>query len=315
MCARKYISFYYLGFSFFMLLCIGTAYSQQDPQITQNMFDKFLYNPGVVGSQPSINVGLLHRSQWVGVDGAPSTQNLTVESRIEALHGGIGLNVINDELGPLSTKTATLSYAYQLMLDEKNQLGFGFSFGMMQIGFNEEWVTPDNTPDSSLPPVGSSATVPDIGLGVYFTSENYYLGLSATHVIPFEADFDGVATFNPARHYYVSAGYDYDLNEDFSIRPSYYMKTDGVVFQMDFNCNAFYKQKHWAGFSYRIEDAFAFLVGFEISKNLTLGYAYDVVTSKLASETTGGHEMMLRYSFDLDIIGKPDTRYKNIRFL
>jgi len=93
------------------------------------------------------------------------------------------------------------------------------------------------------------------------------------------------------------------------------MKTDGVVFQMDFNCNAFYKQKHWAGFSYRIEDAFAFLVGFEMSKNLTLGYAYDVVTSKLASETTGGHEMMLRYSFDLDIIGKPDTRYKNIRFL
>ena len=113
MCARKYTSFYYLGFSFFMLFCIGTAYSQQDPQITQNMFDKFLYNPGVVGSQPSINVGLLHRSQWVGVDGAPTTQNLTVESRIEALHGGIGLNVINDELGPLSTKTATLSYAYR----------------------------------------------------------------------------------------------------------------------------------------------------------------------------------------------------------
>ena len=178
-----------------------------------------------------------------------------------------------------------------------------------------EWITPDNTPDSSLPPVGSSATVPDIGLGLYFTSENYYLGLSATHIIPFEADFNGVATFNPARHYYLSAGYDYDLNEDFSLRPSYYMKTDGVVFQMDFNCNAFYKQKHWAGFSYRIEDAFAFLIGFEIQKSLTLGYAYDVVTSKLASETTGGHELMLRYSFKLESQGRPDTRYKNIRFL
>ena len=315
MCAKKYTSFY-LGFSFLILLCVGTTYGQQDPQITQNMFDKFLYNPAVVGSQPSINVGLLHRSQWVGVDGAPTTQNLTVESRIEALNGGIGLNVINDELGPLSTKTATISYAYQLMLNDKNQLGFGFSFGMMQYGFNiDSWETPDGTDDASLPPPGSSATVPDIGLGLYFTSEDYYLGFSVTHVIPFEANFDGLSTFNPARHYYLSAGYDYDLNEDFSIRPSYYMKTDGVVFQMDFNCNAFYKQKHWAGFSYRIEDAFAFLVGFEISKNLTLGYAYDVVTSKLASETTGGHEMMLRYSFDLDIIGKPDTRYKNIRFL
>ena len=299
----------------FFILNVSLTLGQQDPQITQNMFDKFLYNPGVVGSQPSVNVGLLHRSQWVGVPGAPTTQNLTVESRIEALNGGIGLNVINDALGPLSTKTATLSYAYQLRLNENNQLGFGFSFGMMQIGFDEEWITPDGQIDSSLPPTGSSATVPDIGLGLYFTSENYYLGLSITHLVPFEANFDGIATFNPARHYYIAAGYDYDIDEQFSVRPSYYMKTDGVIFQMDFNVNAFYQQKHWVGFSYRIEDAIAFLVGAELTNNLTLGYAYDFVTSKLASETTGGHEVMLRYSFDLDIIGKPDTRYKNVRFL
>ncbi len=299
----------------FFLLNISLVFGQQDPQITHNMFDKFLYNPGVAGSQSSVNVGLLHRAQWVGVPGAPTTQNLTVESRVEALNGGLGLNVINDALGPLSTKTATISYAYQLRLNEKNQLGLGFSFGMMQIGFDEEWVTPDGQIDSSLPPTGSSATVPDIGLGLYFTSEDYYLGLSVTHLVPFEANFDGVATFNPARHYYVAAGYDYDIDEQFSIRPSYYMKTDGVIFQMDFNVNAFYQQKHWAGFSYRIEDAIAFLLGFEVADNLTVGYALDVVTSKLASEAKNGHEILLRYSFDLDIIGKPDTRYKNVRFL
>ena len=294
----------------FFILNISFVIGQQDPQITHNMFDKFLYNPGVVGSQPSINVGLLHRAQWVGIPGAPTTQNLTVESRIEALNGGLGLNVINDALGPLSTKTATISYAYQLRVNETNQLGFGFSFGMMQIGFDEEWITPDGQIDSSLPPTGSSATVPDIGLGLYFTSEDYYLGLSVTHLVPFEANFDGVATFNPARHYYVAAGY-----EQFSIRPSYYMKTDGVIFQMDFNVNAFYQQKHWAGFSYRIEDAIAFLLGFEVTDNLTLGYALDVVTSKLASEAKNGHEILLRYSFDLDIIDKPGTRYRNVRFL
>ena len=303
-------------FCFIFLLNIFVVFGQQDPQITHNMFDKFLYNPGVVGSQPSINVGLLHRSQWVGIPGAPTTQNLTVESRVEALSGGLGLNIINDELGPLSTKTATLSYAYQLRLSEKNQLGFGLSFGMMQYTIGQDgWDTPDGTQDNALPQPGSSATVPDIGLGFYFTSENYYLGLSITHLVPFEGSFDGLSDFDPARHYYVSAGYDFDLTNQFSIRPSYYLKTDGVVFQMDFNVNAFYQQKHWAGFSYRIEDAIAFLVGFEIANNLTLGYAYDFVTSKLASETTGGHELMLRYSFDLDIMGKPDTRYRNVRFL
>ena len=302
-------------FFILLLLNVGLVFGQQDPQITHNMFDKFLYNPGVAGSQSSVNVGLLHRAQWVGIPGAPTTQNFTVESRVEALNGGLGLNIINDALGPLSTKTATLSYAYQLRLNENNQLGFGFSFGMMQIGFDEEWITPDGQIDSSLPPTGSSATVPDIGIGLYFTSEDYYLGLSVTHLVPFEANFDGVATFNPARHYYVAAGYDYDIDEQFSIRPCYYMKTDGVIFQMDFNVNAFYQQKHWAGFSYRIEDAIAFLVGFEVADNLTVGYALDVVTSKLSSEAKNGHEILLRYSFDLDIIGKPDTRYKNVRFL
>ena len=84
---------------------------------------------------------------------------------------------------------------------------------------------------------------------------------------------------------------------------------------MDFNVNAFYQQKHWAGFSYRIEDAIAFLLGFEVTDNLTLGYALDVVTSKLASEAKNGHEILLRYSFDLDIIDKPGTRYRNVRFL
>ena len=135
---------------------LSTVSAQQDPQITHNMFDKFLYNPGVVGSQPAINLGLLHRSQWVGIDGAPTTQNLTVEAKIEALHGGLGLNIVNDALGPLSNKQATLSYAYQLMLNEKNQLGFGFSFGMMQYSIDpggDGWVFPDGNNDASVAPV------------------------------------------------------------------------------------------------------------------------------------------------------------------
>ncbi len=306
--------------SLLCLLLVSTGSAQQDWQITHNMFDKFLYNPGVVGSQPAINLGLLHRSQWVGMDGAPTTQNLTVEAKIEALRGGLGLNIVNDELGPLSQKQATLSYAYQLRINETNQLGFGFSFGMMQYTVDpgsEGWVFPDadGQGDIAVPPAGSSATVPDIGFGLYFTSVNYYLGLSATHIIPFSAEFDGVSVFNPERHYYVSAGYDFDLTNLFSIRPSYFMKYDGRIIQMDFNVNGFYKEKYWAGFSYRIEDAICFLMGFEIAENLTLGYAYDFVTSKLRSQATGGHEVILRYSFGLDIMGKKDTRFKNVRFL
>ena len=155
----------------------------------------------------------------------------------------------------------------------------------------------------------------DFGLGFYFTSENYYFGLSATHIIPMDVDFNGTAIYNQARHYYFLAGYDYDITDDFSLRGNIFSKTDGVSLQTDLNINTFYKENYWTGISFRYEDALCFLVGFQVANNLTFAYAFDLVTSKLSSQANGSHEVLLRYSFELDIIGKGDTRYRSVRFL
>jgi type IX secretion system PorP/SprF family membrane protein len=247
-------------------MCLGYSElrAQQDPQITHNMFNKFMYNPAVAGAYPELHATLLHRNQWVGIDGAPTTSNLNAHAYVGQIRGGLGVNVINDRAGMFNAKTVSMSYAYQLGLGSDHQLGMGLSIGLMQYGYEGSWVTPDQTSDAYLPPSNSSKSVPDFGLGFYLTSENYYLGLSATHLIPQEVDFNGIATYNQARHYYFLAGYDYDLTEDFSLRANMFSKTDGVSLQTDINVNTFYQENYWTGVSFRYEDALCFLVGFKL---------------------------------------------------
>lgn len=300
-------------FAFFCFVCT-TVYAQQDPQITHNMFNKFMYNPGVAGAYPELHATLLHRSQWVGIDGAPTTSNLNAHAYVGQIRGGVGINVINDKVGMLSGKTVSLSYAYQLGLGNA-QLGMGLSFGLMQYGYDGTWITPDQTSDAYLPSANSSKSVPDFGLGFYLTSEDYYIGLSSTHIIPQEVDFNGTAIYNQARHYYLLAGYDYDITDDFSLRTNIFSKTDGVSVQTDININTFYKENYWTGVSFRYEDALCFLVGFQVANNLTFAYAFDLVTSKLSNQANGSHEVFLRYSFELDIIGVGDTRYSSLKYL
>jgi type IX secretion system PorP/SprF family membrane protein len=292
-----------------------SLFAQQDPQITHNMFNKFMYNPGVAGAYPELHATLLHRSQWVGIDGAPTTSNLNAHAYVDVLHGGVGLNVLNDRAANLSMKTVSLSYSYQLGLGPEHQLGMGLSLGLMNYGYDGPWITPDGTNDSALPNPGSSKSVPDFGLGFYFTSGDYYVGLSATHIIPMEVDFDGKSIHDQARHYYFLAGYDYDITDEFSLRGNLFAKTDGVALQTDININTFWKENYWTGLSFRYEDALCFLVGFEVANNLSFAYAFDLVSSKLSTQTSGSHEVMLRYSFELDIIGRGDTRYSSVRFL
>tara|TARA_Y100001968_G_C19368031_1_gene723620 strand:- start:269 stop:1222 length:954 start_codon:yes stop_codon:yes gene_type:complete len=296
-------------------LITTNLFSQQDPQITHNMFNKFMYNPAVAGAYPELHATLLHRNQWVGIDGAPSTSNLNAHAYVDVVRGGVGLNVMNDRAGMFSAKTISMAYSYQLGLGPEYQLGMGLSFGLMQYGYDGTWITPDGTSDSSLPSPGASKSVPDFGLGFYFTSENYYLGLSATHIIPMEVDFDGKAIYDQARHYYFLAGYDYDITDEFSLRGNLFAKTDGVALQTDINLNTFWRENYWTGLSFRYEDALCFLVGFQVANNLTFAYAFDLVSSKLATQTSGSHEVLLRYSFELDIIGRGDTRYSSVRFL
>ena len=300
----------------FFALLSGLMNAQQDPQFSLNMFNIYSVNPAFSGSYDQFNALAIQRSQWAGFDGAPVTQHLSVESPVYFLHGGVGLSLLNDKVGMEYTRQVSLSYAYQTKLSSRSELGLGLNYGFVDVGVDGDWVAPDGSngsSDLSIPTSGSNDVVSDLGLGLYYRNKDLYVGYSITHLNQAKAVYDK-AEFKLRRHHYLILGWQYEVRSDLVLHPSLYIKTDQVSTQMDFNLNAKYGENLWGGMTYRLDDALVLIAGYNINENLKFGYAYDITTSDLKSESSGSHEILLRYSFKMRPAAKLPTHYRNIRY-
>ena len=303
----------------FFVLLSGLAKAQQDPQYSLNMFNIYSVNPAFSGSYDQFNALAIHRSQWVGYGGgSPTTQHVSVEAPVYFLHGGAGISLVNDKLGNEYSRGVSLSYAYQTKLTKKSELGVGFNVGFMDVGFEGDWITPGNDQgldDPSIPAIGSNDVVPDLGLGLYYRMKELYIGYSVTHLNQATAVYDNAdRDFEFKRHHYLTLGWLHELTSDLVLRPSMHIKSDQVSTQIDFNVNVNYGDNLWGGMTYRLDDAVVIIAGYDINENLKFGYAYDITTSDLKSESSGSHEILLRYSFKMRPPGKMPTHYRNIRY-
>ena len=307
-------------FILFFVLLSTFLKAQQDPQFSLNMFNIYSVNPAFSGSYDQFNALAIHRSQWVGFgDGAPVTQHVSVEAPVYFLHGGAGVSLLNDKIGNEYTRGVNLSYAYQTKLSKKSELGVGLSIGFMDVGFEGEWVTPSNnsgTDDPSVPATGENDIVPDLGLGLYYRMKELYIGYSVTHLNQATAVYgnNNDTDFEFKRHHYFTMGWMHEVSSELVMRPSMFVKTDQVSTQIDFNINLMYADHLWGGVTYRLDDAVVLIAGYNINENLKFGYAYDITTSDLKSESSGSHEILLRYSFKMRPPGKMPTHYRNIRY-
>ena len=182
-------------------------------------------------------------------------------------------------------------------------------FGWLPMGLPVE-MTP------SIPAMNSNDVVPDLGLGLYYRMKALYIGYSVTHLNQATADLRMVhdKNFEFRKHHYLTLGWKHDVTSELVLRPSIYVKTDQVSTQIDFNVNASFGDHLWGGMTYRLDDAVVVIAGYNINENLKFGYAYDITTSDLKSESSGSHEILLRYSFKMRPPGKLPTHYRNIRY-
>ena len=287
-------------------LCFGFSKAQQVPQFSQNMFNKLANNPAIAGSAESVNATVLHRSQWMGFDGAPTTLNLSVDAPFEVLHGGIGLNIVSDAIAEYSNLGVQLSYAYQTDLGNDGQLGIGASAGMFQSGLDGGNLNPADPENFAT----ESGTAMDFGGGLYYNTQDVYIGLSTLHIteptIENEENIIGLS-----RHYFLLAGYYHEINPLVSLNPSIYLKSDGSTSQLDINTNIIYNNKMWGGVSYRLDEGIVLLTGMNINDDLKFGIAYDVVLNKIQNNSI---EFMLGYSYTIDY-ERPIKSHKNPRYL
>ena len=303
--------------------CASPLFAQQEAQFTQNMFTRMAVNPAFAGSSGNISVTSLMREQWVGfkdMDGekvAPQTFLVTMDMPVSLLRGGIGFSIINDKLGFEKNIGLRLNYAYRTEMGS-GRIAFGPVIGFVNKTIDFSKFKPTQPGDPVLSAAEEQTMLVDLGLGVYYeSSKNYYVGISSSQLMQTGASLGvDVTNYNLKRHYYLQGGYSYVLpnNPMIRVEPSVLFKTDMVTSQIDLNAMAVYNEKFWGGLTYRYQDAIAFMLGVRY-KSFQIGYAYDLTTSRMGGAgSLGSHEIMLNYSFKLELDKNPRS-YRNTRFL
>lgn len=310
-----------------MLVVIGAVNAQQDPQITQFMHTKLIYNPGYAGTSDALCVNGLFRKQWVSFPGAPTTMLLSADMPVMNLPIGAGLNIMNDQIGAMKTLYARLAVAYNKQIGA-GKLGVGIDAGILQNQVSEAWIVPEpGKVDNSIPGNYTSGTQSitnpdlnkmsyDLGFGVYYGIPNkMYVGVASTH-LPAQELKSGNAIYKLARHYYIIAGYTFELNPFNSITPNINVKSDGSTSIVDVNLTYTYNNMVWLGATYRAQDAIAPMAGVKLlkDKSLKIGFAYDYTLSKLKGHVGSTFEIMAGYCFNIKKQKAP-TVYGNVRFL
>jgi type IX secretion system PorP/SprF family membrane protein len=304
-----------------LILIIHQGFSQQDPVTSHYMFNTLTYNPGNAGTSGQICATALSRQQWVGFKGAPTTTIFNISAPVSPFNisSGVGLLVESDNIG--FDKDINLSATYSYILEVgTGRLGIGINLGMLNKTLNPAWEIPSgdiHTPasgDPLIPETKESFVAFDAGLGFYYRTDKYYAGLSVTHINQPRIKYSKGTPY-VSRNYYFTAGYTLQLpNPSLEFMPSVFAFSDGKVVQFSVASLIRYNKKVWGGVSYRAGDALIGMIGLELYNGLRLGYAYDFTLSDIRKSSSGSHEFMVNYCFDLSL-GKSSSKYKSIRFL
>ncbi|MEQ6117979.1 type IX secretion system membrane protein PorP/SprF [Reichenbachiella sp. MALMAid0571] len=287
---------------FTVLLAIISVYvyGQQQPQFSQYMFNGLAINPAYAGSHEAISITALSRIQWVGFEGAPNTQVLSIHSPINGKNIGLGLQFSHDEIGFTNDNNLQASYAYRIKMRKGNTLAFGLQagFSSYSIDFSKaRTITNDPSQGGDV-----SSFLPNIGAGIFYSTPNAYLGLSSPTMLNSAVSRDGNTLFSKENHYFLIGGYVFTVNESLKIKPNFLVKAvSGSPVGFNLNLNALIKEFVWLGLSYRPPESLNFLLQFNISKQLRIGYSMDYVLDETLSQgTTTSHEFMVNYRFRIN---------------
>lgn len=271
------------------------SYAQQDAQFTQYMYNTININPAYAGSRGAMSIFALHRTQWVGLDGAPITNTISINTPLNSSNLGLGVSVINDKIGPTNETAISADLSYTIPMSETYKLSFGIKATANLFDLNVNKLNPENPVDPSLQ--NFNKFTPNIGAGVYLHSDKAYVGLSIPNFIESKRyDDNEVAIFKEKINYYLIAGYVFDLSSSVKFKPALLTKmVEGAPLQMDISGNFMFNEKITLGVAYRWSAALSAMVGFQVSDGLYIGYGYDRETTNLNNYNTGSHEIFLRY--------------------
>jgi type IX secretion system PorP/SprF family membrane protein len=282
-------------FSFVLMFTAIVTFAQQDAQFTQYMYNTININPAYAGSRGALSIFALHRTQWVGLDGAPVTNTVSLNTPLNGSKLGLGISVINDKIGPTNENTISADLSYTVPTSETFKLSFGIKATANLFNLDISKLNPVDD-DPSLRDFNNKFS-PNIGAGIYWHSDKAYLGLSVPNFIETNRYNDNdVAILKEKINYYLIGGYVFDVSNSIKFKPAVMTKmVKGAPLQVDVSGNFMFNDKFVIGVTYRWSAAVSAMVGFQISDGLYVGYGYDLETTKLDNYNSGSHEIFLRF--------------------
>ena len=300
-------------FSFLLLIAGFAGFAQQEPQYTQYMYNTLTVNPGYTGSPGVLQANLLHRTQWVGISGAPQTQAFSIHSPWSKYyeHIGVGLSVVNDRLGPSDEVYADGNFSYTLKMGDEAKLAFGLKAGVRVLSIDWSRGRYYQEGDPLLNTNINNKINPTIGAGLYYYTDNWYAGVSVPNFMQNNYYDDVQETVRAERlHYYIIGGYVFTLSDDVKFKPAVLGKiVSGAPITVDASANFLLQDVVTLGAAYRWNDAVSGLVGIQVSRNFFVGYSYDYSVTDLNKYNNGSHEFMVRFE-----IAPKTNRIKSPRF-
>lgn len=292
------------------------AFSQTEPMYSQYMYNMLGVNPAYAGNRETTSFNFFQRNQWIGLKGAPKTTSISIDKAAKEGKVGLGFQAYDDRLGVESATGFNAILSSRVKVSEKGILSGGISFGLMNYRINLNDVMNRYTPTdpSFISSAKPSQWNPSVGMGVYYNTDKFYLGLSTPSILrsrlaKYENFVSGVQKMDDF-HLFATAGYVYEINEEVKLKPSTMIKmVSGAPIEVDLNLNVWLKDMLGIGGSYRTGDAFVGMVEIQATENLRFGYAYDMPFSPLKYFAKGSHELMIRYE-----IGNFKTKIKSTRY-
>lgn len=293
---KKYISIIVV---FVGLIISSKTLAQQDPQYTQYMYNMAMVNPAYAGSKDAISIGVLGRSQWVGIKGAPKSFTAFMHSPV-GNKMGIGMSLIHDKIGPVTETHTYVDFSFTIKTSLKSKLAFGLKAGatFQQVGLLNLNQTNDNDPKFSQ---NVSKTHPNFGVGMFYYRDKFYLGAAVPNILEslhFEKSNGLTSRASEEMHSFLTTGYVFELKNDFKLKPSVLAKyVNHSPLSLDVSLNLFWKNKVEFGVSNRLNDSWSGIVNFKVNNSLRIGYAYDHTVSDLSEFNSGSHELLLLFDF------------------
>jgi len=285
---------------FFVIVLSLDTTAQQDPQYTEYMYNMNVLNPAYAGSRNTLSIGVLGRTQWVNIDGAPKTLTMAVHAPVGE-KVGLGLSIIADKIGPVTEQNIYADFSYTINTSAEGKLAFGIKGGVTLHSLDRGAL--NSVDPESVYLEFDNKTLPNIGAGVFYYTNKYYLGLSMPNMMHskyFEKRNGIITEASDKTHIFLTTGYVFELSKTLKFKPSIMTKVvSGSPLSLDLSANFLINNKLELGLSHRLDDSVSGLISFLVSKDLRIGYAYDYTLSNLGDFNSGSHEAFLQWDVDM----------------